>query len=473
MITLSYCSRSTDNFLSLPSEFSQNPDFQAEVAKLNPDLILHLPFNLKVLTSIVEFHPNVIAPFQRSETKHTMSKNEVIEIFKANPETFYNFNETNRKLIPREIILQGLELNGSFFKLLPKEYQEDKEMCLAAISNFPEALAFCGNKIKNDSEFIREFVSHHPRLLPLVTYDDEMALEAVKSNGMVILKLPKELQENPKFVMEAVKNDGEVLGHFSTIFMINHPDILKEAIKNCGSVILKLPENVKTQELCLLALKQGVDVMQGIPKKFINNDILRESIKYNGTILRYATHLQEDKEMVFHAVKNFGKAIMYADQMLVQDNPDLVFESLKTFHSAVHYAGDKFTNDKKLMTKAVSMDGVSLKYASESLQKDKEFVISAIKNNGKAFHYAHYTLKEDEDVLFEFSKNPDVLGLLNAAKYISKEKKLILEVVKKTRQILKFCDIKYLIDQEIRWAEKKYYISIRKVPCENILFKFY
>jgi tetratricopeptide (TPR) repeat protein len=473
MITLSYCSRSTDNFLSLPSEFAQNPEFQIEVAKLNPELISFLPFNLQVLKSVVDFHPKVVLHFQRPETKHTMSKHETIEVFKSNPETFNYFNQKTRQMIPREILLQGLEVNGCFFQYLSKQQKEDKEFCLAAISNFPEALKYCGEKIKKDHEVMKEIIHYHPLLLSTIDFDEEMALEAVKSNGMVLLQLPNKFKESHKFILEAVKSNGEVLKHIRFSFLDAYPEIVKEAIKNCPSAISRIPEDMKTKEICLLALKQSSYVFSCIPLNYKKDDsLLKEAIKFNGKILREAPHFKNNKEIVSQAIKNNGEAILYADKKLIEDNPDLVFEALKTYHSAVQCAGDQFQNDKKLMTEAVSMNGISLKFASESLKSDKKFVISAIKNNGAAFHFAHYTLKEDEDVLLEFSKNPDVLGFLNAAKYLSKDKKLILEVVKKTRQILKFCDIKYLIDQEIRWAEKKYFISIRKVPCGDISFVF-
>ena len=60
---------------------------------------------------------------------------------------------------------------------------------------------------------------------------------------------------------------------------------------------------------------------------------------------------------------------------------------------------DKLKNNEKIVTAAVSTNGMALKYASGAMKGNKGVVLAAVKQNGFALQYATDECRSDEDVV--------------------------------------------------------------------------
>eukprot|EP01080_Neovahlkampfia_damariscottae_P007866 gene7866-12336_t len=401
MKTLTFACSSVENFLSLPSEFVQHPEFQSEVVKLNPDIIKKIPYHPDVAKSLMKHHPELFVVI-----KTNIKDEELPEFFLIEPKIYPELSRTQQELISENLLLEGLEIDGSIFYSLPGKYKKNEEFCWLAMTNYPKAIFDCDPKFLKDEQFLLKFVNKYPEhfsdAMKKIEFTDEMALIAVQKCGYNFNFLPGFLKCNTKFIQAAIQCDGMLLGKLGYSTYKNIDGIFLDAVKSNGLALRFVPQEYRTQTVISEAVKQNADALSYCYKEINDAKFAEEIVKKNGVALRDLKKFQNDMKIVKLAIENNGRSIMFTDQKLIQENDFLIFEALKTYKKAVEYASKSFIDN----------------------------------------------LKFDNDVLEAFSKNPNAIGLLHASKYISKDKNLIMEVIKKTPLIFRYCDIKYVIDKE-------------------------
>jgi hypothetical protein len=83
-----------------------------------------------------------------------------------------------------------------------------------------------------------------------------------------------------------------------------------------------VPEDCRTDEICMDAIKQNGWALDFVNEKLKNNrDIVEMAAINKGDALEFApTHFRSDREIVLSAVKENGLAIQYADSKLFEDD---------------------------------------------------------------------------------------------------------------------------------------------------------
>lgn len=82
------------------------------------------------------------------------------------------------------------------------------------------------------------------------------------------------------------------------------------------------------------------------------------------------------------------------------DNEDYMEKALESGAAwVIAYADEKIHSNKKIMLKAVKIDGQMLYYASKEIRDDKEVVLEAVKNKWLILKYASKRLRGDKDIV--------------------------------------------------------------------------
>ena len=105
-------------------------------------------------------------------------------------------------------------------------------------------------------------------------------------------------------------------------------------------------------------------------------------IEADGTLLRYVPELQDNKSIVFMAVKENGLALQYASSRL--------------------------QNDEMIVGVAVKNNGMALQYASDTNKRNAEIVKAALQSNPMAAAYAEDRIITNSVANELVKKNPMV-----------------------------------------------------------------
>lgn len=83
-----------------------------------------------------------------------------------------------------------------------------------------------------------------------------------------------------------------------------------------------------------------------------------------------------------------------------------------------------FSYDKKVILRAIKLDGTMLRFGSNDLKSDPEFVIPAIKQNGRALEFAHIFFKKDLETV-RLAVHNDGYALLFAIEQIRADRQTV------------------------------------------------
>lgn len=139
-----------------------------------------------------------------------------------------------------------------------------------------------------------------------------------------------------------------------------------------------------------------------------SKEYVLEKIKRNGLELKNFIKFQDDKDVVFEAVKNNGWALEYASDRLKNDE-DIVLEALlkNNNKNLMRFVSPELKKDKDFIFFLVFNDIRFFTFCDKSLKNNKDFVLKVIKK-GKNIkniekysinHYISKTLKDDKDII--------------------------------------------------------------------------
>ena len=151
-------------------------------------------------------------------------------------------------------------------------------------------------------------------------------------------------------------------------------------------------------------------VMRNLPKnemiKMINKQSSREevlkAVKVSGFFLFLASDkFGSDREIVLNAVKTCGWALYKASDELKGDR-EIVLNAVKCkkgFSGVIlNTIADNFNDDREVIFEAVRRDGFALRYSSKDLKADREIVLAAVKSDRVALQYASKDLQDDPEL---------------------------------------------------------------------------
>ena len=130
-----------------------------------------------------------------------------------------------------------------------------------------------------------------------------------------------------------------------------------------------------------------------------------EAVKQNGYSLQYASeNMKRNREIAFHAVKNYCFAIEFVHKDLL-DDMQIINQALEQSGYVLKYFNPEQKKNKKIVSKAIKKNGYALMYAHRSSKKIK-FIKKILKYylGGTSLAYCDKCLRSDKKVVLEAVK---------------------------------------------------------------------
>jgi ADP-heptose:LPS heptosyltransferase len=163
-----------------------------------------------------------------------------------------------------------------------------------------DEISLCLNTEESSEELLRRMYVRDYRLI-------ESATEDILNDISIIKKILNTCPFIYPYISNSLKRNQE---------------IIKLAVSGFWYMISFVPEDCRTDEICIEAIKQNGWALDFVNEKLKNKkDIVEMAVINKGDALEFApTHFRSDREIVHSAVKENGLAIQYADSMLFEDD---------------------------------------------------------------------------------------------------------------------------------------------------------
>jgi hypothetical protein len=112
---------------------------------------------------------------------------------------------------------------------------------------------------------------------------------AVKQNGYALQYVPDNLKTT-EMCMIAIKQYGGALEEMVPD-RLKTPEFYLEAVKNNAWTLLDVPDEYKTPEMCLAAVKQDVRLIRHVPDEF--KDTVIKQLRNNNAVNESLTRIKE------------------------------------------------------------------------------------------------------------------------------------------------------------------------------------
>ena len=324
-------------------------------------------------------------------------------------------NASEEQLKDKKFIIMALAYTNEALKYACKELQDNEELVLLAVKYDSLVLEYASERLRSKKNVVKSAVEKNGLALKYASRelqdDEEIVLLALKYNGLVLEYVSDRLKDNYDIVCKAVEQKGEAL-QYASYRLRNTREIVLKAVKECGNAFQYSEKFKDDRDIVFEAIKCNNIVYDDLPDKFRGDiDIIFKMIqnkKINFEIL--PEYLKNDREFMLKLIRIFGKYMKYASDGL-KENKDFVLDAIK-------------------------IDSYSMKFVSENLKKDKEFMWTAIQIDPYIFTFADQILKDDREYVLKLVKRDP--RVFEYAKDYHKDKEFILEVLKISREILKY-----------------------------------
>ena len=179
-------------------------------------------------------------------------------------------------------------------------------------------------------------------------------------------------------------------------------EICLAAVKENGMGLSAVPKDIRTKEICLAALANapgngyGISLIEYVPTELLSEELCIAAVKHLGCALGNIPNEFKTPEVCLTAVqnaKNNGKHPddhPYSDQILTKVPEQLLtyelcLAAVKHSGRAIAYVPENFIT-KELCMEAVKEYGEALRHVPEDL-KTLEMCIEAVKNDKGAFKF--------------------------------------------------------------------------------------
>ncbi|EFC48072.1 predicted protein [Naegleria gruberi] len=268
----------------------------------------------------------------------------------------------------REMIQSAVRNCGTSLNFANKELVDD-EIILDAIKQDPQAIQFT----KYDSNFILDRVRENGEVLAHIHEeqqfgeDREIVLAAVSNYGMALGYASGELQDDEEIVMAAVSNCGVAL-EFADNRLRGRPDFVLKAVSENGLALeFALIQN---EEIVTTALNQCVFAFSFVEPQWVTKEIAIMAIKRCPYLFKEENMLHvRDREVTLCAVAGFGGNLQFAADEFKSDS-EVVMIAVSNCGSTLSEADEDLQDDYEIVKAAIMNNPSSLDFASDRLKLD-------------------------------------------------------------------------------------------------------
>ena len=386
----------------------------------------------EIVMKVIEKYPICL---QHASEKLRRDPEVVMIALKENQNgTVVNSIDTNLIGTNKNIMIQVLKLNGTYFKYANSELRNDKELVLIALKKSLRNISYIGEDLRNDPDFINTIINEFDpnKILKELNFciigDEEFKMKLIENAKKTIQNKNKEKEPINEELVYAIFDKIEPATLFSRsneTTQINGELITKELLRS----IREFMYNNNTLFIYLL-------------NRYPND---KSFFKYFNV-----KSLQQDSKIMYEMVKNnkihncFWKL---TDEQKKDRN--IIYEMLKRQPYYYKNISEELKEDKEIALTAMKKETKCLYNIPDKLKKDKEFIKILIKEIGPyALAFADQELKQDKEYIIELIDEFDY----KIAKYIK-------NVLKYEREILEIIIPQIIEEQEKEKTKYESYSS--------------
>jgi hypothetical protein len=208
--------------------------------------------------------------------------------------------------------------------------------------------------------------------------------------------------------MNAIKNNSDATQFIDPKFQYTGDEILTDIINIFPEFIAQIGEDLQTEPLCLLAVKQKGLMLKYVTQKYRTYPVILAAVSQNGDAVYYVENEKYTEQLLFLATKFSPKHFQLVSPKLV--NPILV----QMYHSFIKQLSDDSYNGWQLTLAihAIKKDGSTIKLISEQTE---ELCLLAIKQS--PFNIQHITVHTEKLCIEAASINGLVFSSLKVRTY--------------------------------------------------------
>lgn len=215
------------------------------------------------------------------------------------------------------------------------EYQNDRDMVIAAMRDGRKILGMVRDAMRDDKEIALMAISLRwediKYLSERLKRDHDVVMAAVTENPLAIKYAPDEYRSDPELMLSLVKQHGGAIKYF--IGPTTGP--LYEEI------VLEAARTYKYTHKFIL------------PESFANKSFAIRAVRADGRLLeKFKEEIRHDKEVVLEAVKQNGTSIKYTSDSLRSDF-DVAMAAVRQTWAAIDLIPKELRNDKGLALESV------------------------------------------------------------------------------------------------------------------------
>lgn len=191
--------------------------------------------------------------------QHSLYRDAILHHLRANgpleriPEIFWG---------DREVMVEAIKRTGLHLSLCTPEIRHDREVVMLAVQNDGAALQFVAECFLSDKEVVIPALLNNGRAIVSVSddllEDKDVIMAAAHTWGMV-LHFAASFRDDFDVALEAVRDDGMALRFCSRRLQETY-DIAKTAVCENGNALPFVAPHLQDRELTLCAAMSGVDV---------------------------------------------------------------------------------------------------------------------------------------------------------------------------------------------------------------------
>jgi hypothetical protein len=150
-------------------------------------------------------------------------------------------------------------------------------------------------------------------------------------------------------------------------------NIALKAVQENGSALQYVPDNLKTTEMCMIAVKYGL-ALEYVPDNLKTTEMCMIAVKQNGYALQYVPDNLKTTEMFMIAVKNNAGLHHVPDELIT---PEFYLEAVKNNAWTLLDVPDEYKTPEMCLA-AVKQDVRLIRHVPDEL---KDTVIKQLQNN--------------------------------------------------------------------------------------------
>ena len=302
------------------------------------------------------------------------------------------------------LLFHSLIYNISYDDIIEKTYIE----LILSLPNKYELLFLYNLDILDDYNFIIKAVQIKNNLKyasERLKDNYDIALTAVKANGISLQFISDRLKDNENIALAAVSNNYYAFLYVSDKLK-DTESFVSTVVKKYNSPLEFASDRLKDDyDFILPFIKRNEYNLSCVSDRLKDNEnFILTSIKNNPRLIKYASERLKNDINFLLPIISVNSDILSEISIQMRDNYDIVLTAVNNKWTALYYASDRLKDNYDIVLAAIKNNSNALMLASERLKDNYDLVVIAITYNISVITFASKRLQCNSNIIAIINK---------------------------------------------------------------------